>query len=548
MVINIIKIFPAIGIARLGNSLNSLDPVARFRDNREPGEFFIGPRIPGDHNPPSGGYKDSHFLIKRQAAEFRLFGYEDESSDANDGKEITLANADIKWTVELANTKADWHKFGGIAHPDLPRRNATITDANRVFLRITPGPRTLDSTQPIDGRFKHPTRHFNTGAFRGIPVPLGEMQTDDDGRLLVLGGFGNSASPHNTPIYTFANNDDWYDDVSDGPVTASVKLKGTDKWIEASSAWVICAPPKFVPPVEDIITLYDTLLQAAVDKGLQGTTKLLPKDPPSFTRDIYPLLARAMNMKWVSWLAQVMHPTIQKSMPLPGPDTKDQMDTRHTVFKRLRNPKTDPRRNVANEDMPRIWSDLYLGDDPYNNPLDVSAALTKTQYHILKQWNEGKFLNDWNNSQTSKTTLETEITPLGLTRAALESCVGGNFFPGIETSYMTRDNYAFIEPFEFRLDAAQLMPGDLTKQMAVPWQADFLDCGYDQGPRNGSQGRHWWPAHRPDQVFPISGGPQVSWIREKDAIKIPEDFVQNWYKFGFVIQQGDQYVETERED
>src|SRR6476660_8443460 len=134
MAINIIKIFPAIGIARLGNSLNSLDPVARFRDNREPGEFFIGPRIPGDHNPPSGGYKDSQFRIKRQAAEFRLFGYEDESIDANDGKEITLANADIKWTVELANTKADWHKFGGIAHPDLPRRNATITDANRVFL------------------------------------------------------------------------------------------------------------------------------------------------------------------------------------------------------------------------------------------------------------------------------------------------------------------------------------------------------------------------------------------------------------------------------
>src|SRR6202045_1908305 len=35
-------------------------------------------------------------------------------------------------------------------------------------------------------------------------------------------------------------------------------------------AWVICPPPKFAPPIGTIITLYDTLLQVAVDKlGLQ---------------------------------------------------------------------------------------------------------------------------------------------------------------------------------------------------------------------------------------------------------------------------------------
>jgi len=67
--------------------------------------------------------------------------------------------------------------------------------------------------------------------FRGTPVPLGELKVKD-GRLLVLGGFGKSDStkPDN-PIGSdpakqdfWANNDYWYDDVSDGPVTARVTL------------------------------------------------------------------------------------------------------------------------------------------------------------------------------------------------------------------------------------------------------------------------------------------------------------------------------------
>ena len=46
-----------------------------------------------------------------------------------------------------------------------------------------------------------------------------------------------------------------------------------------------------------------------------------------------------------------------------------------------------------------------------------------------------------------------KLLPEGLTRAALESCIGGPLYPGIETSYMTRDDYPFIEAF--RLDATQ---------------------------------------------------------------------------------------------
>ena len=56
-----VKIFPAIGIARVGNS---------------PTEFFIGPERVGETSAPEGGFKDAQGRIKRQAARFRIFGYD----------------------------------------------------------------------------------------------------------------------------------------------------------------------------------------------------------------------------------------------------------------------------------------------------------------------------------------------------------------------------------------------------------------------------------------------------------------------------------------
>ena len=70
------------------------------------------------------------------------------------------------------------------------------------------------------------------GQYTGVPGYLGELQTDDHGRLIFLGGRGLSASLGNTPIYTpsdpnsFINADGWYDDTSDGPVMASVSIGG----------------------------------------------------------------------------------------------------------------------------------------------------------------------------------------------------------------------------------------------------------------------------------------------------------------------------------
>ncbi|MGH9931317.1 MAG: LodA/GoxA family CTQ-dependent oxidase, partial [Pyrinomonadaceae bacterium] len=174
-------------------------------------------------------------------------------------------------------------------------------------------------------------------------------------------------------------------------------------------------------------------------------------------------------------------------------------------------------------DMPMVHSDFY--------PADSNQPVTRIQYEILKKWKDGNFINDWTGPPAPSTT----ITPHGLDRAGLESCVGGAFYPGIEGSWFLRDKYQYSEPY--RLDPTNLQPGDITKQMAVPWQADFNDCAQD-----GELA--WWPIQRPDNVFPVAGGPQVPWTR--GIVSSRSEMVQKWHRLGFVIKKGARYVETER--
>jgi hypothetical protein len=130
-----VKIHPAIGIARVGNS---------------PTEFFIGPETAGAHRRPDGGYRDAQGRIKRQAARFRLFGY-DKNGDLV--QEITAKDATITWTVHLANKKAEWIKFQGPKSSTKNlRRNPTVTD--RDSLVIDPGPRSLDGPEST-GELRH---------------------------------------------------------------------------------------------------------------------------------------------------------------------------------------------------------------------------------------------------------------------------------------------------------------------------------------------------------------------------------------------------------
>jgi len=143
-------IHPGIGIARVGNSA----------------EDFIGPELPYPVNSPAGGYKDAAGALKRQAARFRIYGY---NARGQVVRELTADDAAIVWTVHVANTKAAWYNFELAL--DLPTatpvqlRNAGYVGKRRRALVIDPGPRS------IQGRLQSgPEYYFDTGTFCGQPV------------------------------------------------------------------------------------------------------------------------------------------------------------------------------------------------------------------------------------------------------------------------------------------------------------------------------------------------------------------------------------------
>src|SRR5262249_24849561 len=227
------KIHPGIGIARVGNSP----------------EYFIGPEVPcnpREINIPPGGFKDSANRFKRQAARFRIYACDEAGKNLGElpvgGASARAAGhaAEVVWTVELANKKGAWYKFYSqfeqpdeIRNADIPVPEGQMPDS-RLELVISPGARRIDGGgNPIGSA----DVNFDTGTFRGTRVPLGKLTVDSEqpggtARLLVLGGFGTSASvkPDNpigadpTDFDYWANNDFWYDDISDGPVAAEVTL------------------------------------------------------------------------------------------------------------------------------------------------------------------------------------------------------------------------------------------------------------------------------------------------------------------------------------
>jgi hypothetical protein len=461
MAITAVKIHPAIGIARVGNS---------------PDKFFIGPERLWDPPDPAGGFKDVRHRVKRQAARFRLYAHHDDGTVT----ELTSGDTDIAWTVHVANRKA-------IAHnPGVPA----------AVMTIDPGARTLAGPGQhvaFDGGRVHFPGHAE------VSVPLGEARTDDDGHLLVLGGFGTSASPGNAPIPSQFGNAGWFDDVSDGPVTAHVRVRTTGEEFDAAGAWVLVAPPKFAPQIDSVITLYDTLFQKCVAWGW-----LTAPGTPSYTADIHPILERARTT------SAVMNTAHAHTWPDPVYAPLD----RQSIFDRLKVPD-----GGGGGDMPRL----------------ESGKLTATQYTAMKAWRDDDFTRDWAGPPAPSANL----TPAELDRAALTACVGAVLFPGIEAGganvvpITNRAKYVgAADPM--RLDHTTLAPGAVTEFMSLPWQADFKKC--DRG---------WWPVPRPNDVLPRGSHTRLAWDRDvADFLAMTTE----WHTLGFVVRQGNEYVEVDRRE
>jgi hypothetical protein len=149
-------------------------------------------------------------------------------------------------------------------------------------------------------------------------------------------------------------------------------------------------------------------------------------------------------------------------------------------------------------------------------------SLTGLQHFQLQEWAAGRFQSDWQGVPQPGNT----VTADGMTRAALQSTVGQGFFPGIEAGIIAKDPTLYAVPFDFRLDHGQARPGDVTALMALPWQADFMDC---RG--------NWWPSQRPDIARRMaSSADTVAWAR---GVTSHLQMVHNFPKLGFITAQKD---------
>ena len=585
----IYKIHPAIGIARVGNA--------------DSDQFFIGPEIPGLYAtgeqpgtqvPP---FKDREGRIKPQAARFRVWEYRLINGKYNPTREVTLDDSnvvDIRWTVHLANVKASFNQFEGGAgesRDPKPKRNTGIPKGK---LDIDPGPRSISGKSSGGIEFRKGSSGNPEGETWPEPPPsplidwLGELRTDDKGRLIVIGGKGISANnAPGVPITDFYNNDHWFDDVSDGPVKAQVTFKaaGTqdEVTLEAEGGWVIVAPPDFAPHLGNLVTLYDTLYDMAaremdippdntiydtelkslkdINKELKNRGRALLREyRPSFNDDIYPILNGAAEVGWVFESARHAHNRMGEN-PASWPKLADPKNSRlrDLVMSRVRPPPT-VRRPRKDENMPKLLGDEYKDKKHPRYRL----SLTHTQYALLEQWHKGRF-DQPSGSLPRANSARHRISPAGLDRAALENCVGGAFHPGFEVGWQIRHKDLYSEPFRinhnarstYRGETELIRAGHFTRQMAIPWQVDFRDC---KGEKFDDEIFGWWPAQRPDQVFEnesdVANNKMVQWHRasagwpvgDKKHPDAPsyEEMISHFFKFGFVVSMASSFVETER--
>jgi len=506
------KIHPSIGIARVGNSA------------KEDG-YYIGPQVTDPAPQPPGYYRDAAGALKREVAQFRVYGY---NAAGHVVRELRMDDgAEIEWTVELANHKAAWYNFElaldipeALTATPSTRRNAGVPVLARGRLSITPKPRSI-STPATQG----PPYHFDGGTFMDIAVELGELRTDAQGRLLVFGGHGKSASIASKPPVTFANNDGWYDDTSDGPVTARVRLDGRD--LDVTPAWVVVAPPNYGPQQKSVRTMYALMTDVAIQAG-----QLPAPICPSFRHDLLPIFKALCDLQWMNagfaagfgygMPQHFLDPAYLHKLSQPGDTYKE---LRRTVANAFRNPLDG---DISQKPWPWVYGDAM--DVPMPPIPRAMNALTTTQIALLDYWANGQFIPDYDPAAQSPGDID-EVPlaeqPAMLDRAALEFCLADAFHPGCEMTWPVRHATMYLEPYRWRHRAKDnpepdygstltpgeatsydgplyaQFPGSITRWMAIPWQTDTASCRSGYQPNYDPYLPTFWPARVPNQVLDV---------------------------------------------
>ena len=591
-----VAIYPSIGIARVGNS---------------PEEYFIGPTIPGVHASDPHDFRDAKGRIKRQAAQFYIFGLD---AKGNILGELNASHGvSIDWRVDVANKKSSWYQFelamdipaaegyyDTNGNAQNPRGLPLLSQKRNLYYKGSRKELMIEArAQHISGQNVNPdgkTHHFKgTIGQQHKEVYLGELRTDDEGRLLFLGGRGLSDSFDDKPLTTFANNTGWHDDTSDGPVDAIVSWgeKGKEVEMKAEGAWVVTAPPNYAVGVQAFTTGYELLQDVQYRSGNHEP------EETHFYRHVYPTLQHLTQNQWVNagvsrefgWgssyefdnakLIEYLNDNSEKSRPF-----------RQTILECFRNPN-------YKEMQANAWPPLYGDAVTFNmNSTDPRNwyAVTKLQYFHLKNWAEGNFVVDKPPVISPWEEMSPEQQANGLTEAALEETLGGPFHPGCEFTWPMRNAIMYDKRDPWRIKRRKNVkddfgvalnseialskggpldgssPGDITRWMAVPWQSDTSSCLSAYRAYAGEYLPTFWPARVPNDVLTeedyqriqdpslpteekikaFSPADRKKWLRGyifnddgsfkggssiTERMKGVEKFTKEWYKIGIILKR-----------
>ena len=209
--------------------------------------------------------------------------------------------------------------------------------------------------------------------------------------------------------------------------------------------------------------------------------------------------------------------------------------------------------------MPSAYGDYFeqVNNRGGENDPAFLHSVSGLQYALLRAWQKGDFDEDWGQPAPPA------VAPEALDRAALENVSGGAFFPGMEASWLFAKKDVWEKPFrlargrtvgtipvpgEARRDVV-VEAGAFSQQMALPWQADFLDCAAgpvaDPSVEGGQRRVGWWPMTRPDDVFPLDRPKdRRPWARIADPttpagyreMQSHNEMVDLWSTLGFVVE------------
>lgn len=528
-------IHPAVGIARVGDS---------------PEELYIAPEIPGTFcapteiykvvlqstdkdkseihsfskiDPPDYNYRDTseEKRIRRQAARFKIFEYTPNAAAAMKpenppiyptDQEITtldLTRFDVTWQVKLSNLKS-------------PMGN---NEPEAISLKVDP-------TQELVRLFDTPKLTDDDGTEQQLPR-LGEIYTDTEGRLIVAGGAGEAkpvggADPieGNTNVKLYG----WFDDTSDGVVTATIKDKNTHEEFEALAARIVIAPPKFGGDVLPLVSLYDLM---------EENSGVSPPKEVSYTEHIFPILQKVILMQWVSQQAFVAHGNgtliFDFWAKLTTGSPQEQQDLRKHLLELVENHHSDygDGRLKAFRGMPKLIA----------HP-DKGPFLTKRQIALFRGWAAQNIPEPVPTTLPRPTVSEhtylenvpVSEQPQALDQAHMETISSRGYLPGVDVgeiveSIVWKDENALVPRANIN---GKQTDGELTQTLATPWQVDIPHCG-----------EKWWPTSYPSHVFRgtsstperynevianYSPAPDASESRRLARL----EGVTNWHNFGFV--------------